>query len=94
MAVSVTINADDTAPAHGQIISVTYTVDGNDPIEPSGGTISGAAVIDGRRYEVSTTITAPGTPAASEAFEVPTSDLPGWAFSSTSQLNVFTCTVP
>jgi len=93
MAVSVSINADDTAPAHGQIVTFTYTVDGNDAIDPSSAVVNGAAVVGGVRYEVSTTMTAPGTPPASEQFEVPTSDA-GWTFSGTSDPAVFTCTIP
>jgi hypothetical protein len=93
MAISVSINADDTAPAHGQIVTFTYTVDGNDPIDPSSAVVSGAAVVGGVRYDVSTTMTAPGTPAASEQFEVPTSDA-GWTFTSTSDPAVFSCTIP
>jgi hypothetical protein len=93
MAVSVSINADDTAPAHGQIVTFTYTVDGNDAIDPSSAVVNGAAVVGGVRYEVSTTMTAPGTPPASEQFEVPTSDA-GWTFNGTSDPAVFTCTIP
>jgi hypothetical protein len=94
MAISVSLNADDTAPAHGQLVTFTYAVDGNDPIDPSGATVSGAAVIGGVRYQVETTMTAPGTPVASEQFEVPTSDAPGWVFAATSEPNKFTCAIP
>ena len=93
MAISCDINADDTAPAHGQIVTFTYTVDGNDPVPPHGATGSGAAVVGGTRYEVSTTMTLPGTPAASEQFEIPTSDA-GLVFAATSDPNVFTTTIP
>lgn len=94
MAVSVSLNANDTTPAHGQIVTFTYTVDGNDAVDPSSATVSGAAVVGGVRYEVETTMTAPGTPPASEQFEVPTSDFDGWVFQPTSEPNVFTCTIP
>jgi hypothetical protein len=93
MAISVSLNADDTIPAHGQLVTFTYTVDGNDAIPPTSGETKGAAVIGGVRYEVSTTMTAPGTPAASENFETPTTDF-GWTFSGTSEPNIFVCTVP
>jgi hypothetical protein len=94
MAISCAINADDTAPAHGQIVTFTYTVDGNDPVDPSGATVSGAAVIGGTRYQVSTTMTLPGTPAASEQFEVPTADDPTLVFVATSDPESFTCAIP
>lgn len=93
MAISVSLNASDTAPNHGQIVTFTYTVDGNDAIDPSSAVVSGAAVVGGVRYEVQTTMTAPGTPPASEQFETPTSDT-DWTFSGTSESNVFTCTIP
>jgi hypothetical protein len=94
MPISCAINADDTAPAHGQIVTFTYTVDGNDAIDPTSATVSGAAVVGGTRYQVSTTMTLPGTPPASEQFEVPTSDEPSLVFQSTSDPAVFTCTIP
>ena len=93
MAISVSLNADDTLPAHGQIVTFTYSVDGNDPIDATSEAVHGAVVVGGVRMTVSTTVTAPGTPAATEQFETPTSDS-GWAFVSTSQDNVFTCTIP
>lgn len=93
MAISVSFNADDSTPAHGQIVTFTYVVDGNDPIDPSSAVVRGAAVVGGTRFEVETTMTAPGTPPASEQFETPTSDA-DWTFQGTSQPNVFTCTIP
>ena len=94
MAISVSLNADDTAPAHGQLVTFRYTVDGNDAIDPSSAVVSGAAVVGGTRYEVTTTMTAPGTPPASEQFETPTSDAPDWTFNATSEPNIFTCAIP
>jgi hypothetical protein len=94
MPISCDINADDTAPAHGQIVTFTYSVDGNDPVDPTSAVVSGAAVIGGTRYQVSTTMTLPGTPPASEQFEVPTSDEDTLVFQSTSDPAVFTCTIP
>jgi hypothetical protein len=94
MAVSCAINVDDAIPSHGQTVTFTYTVNGNDPIPSSGATVTGAAVVGGVRYEVNTTMTAPGTPAASEQFEVPTSDQPGWVFLAGGSPDQFTCTIP
>jgi hypothetical protein len=39
-------------------------------------------------------MTLPGTPPASEQFEVPTSDAPDLVFQGTSDPAVFTCTIP
>lgn len=94
MAISCDINADDPTPAHGQTVTFTYSVDGNDPIDSSSATVSGAAVVGGVRYAVSTTMTAPGTPAASEQYEVPTSDQTGWVFLVTDDPSQFTCVIP
>lgn len=93
MAVSCSINADDAAPTHGQLVTFTYTVDGNDPVPSQGATVRGAAVVGGTRYEVETTMTLPGTPAASEQFEVPSSDV-DLVFTGTSEPNIFVCTIP
>jgi len=62
-------------------------------VDPQGATVSGAAVVGGVRYEVETTMTLPGTPAASEQFEVPSSDA-GLVFDTTSEPNIFVCTIP
>jgi hypothetical protein len=94
MAISASINADNSTPGHGDTVTFTYAVDGNDAIDPSSATVSGAAVVGGVRYAVSTTMTAPGTPAGSEQFEVPTSDQTGWVFLAGSAPDQFTCTIP
>jgi hypothetical protein len=94
VAISCSINADNPTPGHGETVTFTYNVDGNDPIPSSGATVNGAAVVGGVRYDVSTTMTAPGTPAASEQFEVPTSDQPGWIFLAGANPAQFTCTIP
>ena len=93
MAISCSINADNTTPAHGDTLTLTYTVDGNDPVDPAGATISGRAVVGGTAYDVTTTVTVPGSSALGEVFDVPTCpDLPG--FTGTSDPAVFTTTVP
>ena len=93
MAVSCDINVDDPTPAHGDTITVTYSVDGNDPVDPTSATIRGRAVVGGIGYDVSTQVTLPGTPAAGVVYDVPTCpELPG--FTVTSDSSVFTTTVP
>lgn len=93
MPVSCDINVDDPTPQHGDTITVTYEVDGNDPVDPTSATIRGRAVVGGIGYDVSTTMTLPGTPAAGVVYDVPTcADLPG--FTATSDPAVFTTTVP
>lgn len=93
MPVSCDINTDDPTPAHGDTITVTYSVDGNDPVNPTGATITGRVVVGGIGYDVSTDVTLPGTPAAGVVYDVPACDaLPG--FTVTSDPAVFTTTVP
>jgi hypothetical protein len=93
MAISCSINADDQTPGHGETLTVTYSVDGNDPVDPTGTSITGRVVVGGVAYDVATTVTLPGTPASAEVFDVPSCpDLPG--FVVTADPAVFTTTVP
>jgi hypothetical protein len=92
MAVSVDCNVDNATPGHGDTIKFTYVVNGNDTIDPAQDTISGVATIGGQDFVCTTTITLPGTPAASESFAQPTSDK--LSFTSTSDPAVFTAVVP
>lgn len=92
MAVSCSINVDNTTPDHGDTITVTYEVDGNDPIDPQGASISGRVVVDGAPYNLSTTMTKPGTPAGAVVYDVPT--CPGLTFQATGDPAVFTAVVP
>ena len=71
MAVNAFMDATPNAPDHGDMLTVAYTVTGNDPTAPSTARISGAVVVGGQRLDLSTSVTLPGTPAASVTFEVP-----------------------
>jgi len=92
MAVSCDLNVDNAAPAHGDTITVIYSVDGNDPLDPSGATIRGQVVVGGTAYNVSTSVTLPGTPAADVTFETPTCD--GLTFQQGGSDAEFTAVVP
>jgi hypothetical protein len=92
MAVTCDMNAVPTAPNHGDTITVTYTVSGNDAIDPSSATITGRVVVGGIPYDVNTSITLPGTPAASVTYDVPLCS--GLSFVSTTAPAVFTSVVP
>jgi hypothetical protein len=92
MAISCDINVDDPTPQHGDTLTVTYTVDGNDPVDPTGATISGRVVVAGVGYDVSTQVTLPGTPAAQVTYSSPT--CPGLTFAATADPAVFTAVVP
>ena len=92
MAVSCDINATPTAPDHGDTLIVTYSVDGNDPIDPQGATIRGTVVVGGTTYNVSTDITLPGTPAAEVDYGLPVCD--GLTFVQGASAAEFTAVIP
>jgi hypothetical protein len=92
MPVSCDLNVDNPTPAHGDTLTFTYTVAGNDPIAPQGATISGHVVVGGVGYDVSTNMTLPGTPAQSVTYDSPSGG--GLTFASTSNPAVFTAVVP
>lgn len=92
MSVSCDINTDNSTPDHGDTLTVTYTVTGNDPVDPTGATLSGRVVVSGVGYDVSTSITLPGTAAASVSYGIPT--CPSLTFQATADPAVFTSVVP
>ena len=92
MAVSCDLNIDNSAPAHGDTITVIYSVDGNDPLDPSSATIQGQVVVGETAYNVTTQVTLPGTPAADVSYEVPTCD--GLTFQQGGSDAEFTAVVP
>lgn len=93
MPVSCDINVDDPAPGHGDTITVIYSVDGNDPVDPTSATITGRVVVGGIGYDVNTQVTLPGTPAAGVVYDVPSCpELPG--FTATGDPAEFTTTIP
>lgn len=89
---SVTLSVSPASPAHGDTVTATYTVTGNNPGAPAVAAVNGDVTIGGSDYKVSATVTLPGTPALPEAFAVPT--CPGLTFKATAQPNVFTAAVP
>ena len=92
MAISCDIGASPSAPHHGDTLTVTYTVTGNDPVDPSAANVTGRVVVDGIPYDVSTSITKPGTPAAPVSYAIPA--CPGLTFSATADPATFTAVVP
>ena len=92
MAISAFLTVAPSTPDHGDTVTATYTITGNDPIPPTGATVTGEVVVAGTEYDVSTTITLPGTPAPVPEYEVPT--CPGLTFAGTDDPAVFTAVVP
>jgi hypothetical protein len=92
MAVSCDINASPSAPNHGDTLVVTYSVTGNDAIDPTGATVQGTVVVGGNTYNVNTSITLPGTPAAEVSYGTPTCD--GLNFVQGGNAAEFTAVIP
>lgn len=92
MAVAVSFSVTPTAPNHGDTVTATYTVTGNNPGPSQSGTVSGVANVGGTGYQVSTTITLPGTPALPVTYTTPTCT--GLTFAATGTAGVFTAVVP
>lgn len=93
MAISASLTVTPSAPDHGDTITAVYSVTGNDPVPPSQATVSGRGLVVGsQEFDVNTTITMPGTPAASVGYAIPT--CPGLTFTATDDPAVFTAVVP
>jgi hypothetical protein len=92
MAVSVSMAVDNPTPAHGDLITVTYVVAGNDAVPAEEEEISGRGVVGGIQYVTTTLLTVPATPALPETFDVPV--CAGLTFTATGDPAVFTATVP
>lgn len=92
MAVAASLTVTPSEPAHGDTITATYHVTGNDPVPTRSATISGDARIGVQDIAVSTTVMLPGTPALPESFTIPT--CPDLTFTATSDPAVFTAVVP
>lgn len=92
MTVTATLTVTPASPAHGNTVTATYAVSGNDPVPPVTETVSGDATIGGNVIHVTTSLTLPGTPAAAQSFAVPTAA--GLTFTATANPLVFTALVP
>jgi len=92
MAVSCSLVIDNPNPVHGETITATYIVTGNDAIPPSTGQTLGRVFVGGNPIDVSTQLTMPGTPAQSVSYDTPT--YPGLTFVSTSDPAAFTAVIP
>jgi len=92
MAISASLTVTPSAPAHGDTVTATYHVTGNDPVPAHSATIDGDVTVGSQDLAVSTTITLPGTPALPQTFALPT--CPGLTFSATADPAVFTAVVP
>lgn len=93
------INVDNPTPAHGDTITATFTVTGNDGTpagEPTSQTLDGEALLDGQPVHVFQVITLPGTPEVGPVpVEFVSVTLQGLTFTATTPTgDVWTAVVP
>jgi len=92
MAVEVTLTIDNPAPDHGDVVTATYVVTGNDGTPATERTIDGSASVGGVPYEADSSVTLPGSPALPQTYDTPVA--PGLTFVPTANPAVFTAVVP
>lgn len=92
MAIACSLVVEPSAPGHGETVTARYIVSGNDGTPPSAATVTGGIVVSGTEYDVSTTVTLPGTPALEVTYNVPQCE--GLTFDKTDDPAVFTAVVP
>jgi hypothetical protein len=90
--VSASLTVTPSSPNHGDTVTAFYSVTGNDPVPPHGASISGQVVVGGQEFDVSTSFTLPGSPAADVTYGVPS--CPGLTFAATDDPATFTAVVP
>jgi hypothetical protein len=93
MAITATLTVTPAAPDHGDVVTATYAVQGNDATAPKSAVVSGDATVGEQNLEVSTVLTLPGTFALPETFSLPT--CPDLTFEADADdPHVFTALVP
>lgn len=86
------LTVSPASPKHGQTVTATYTVTGNDGTPPQTAQVTGKAAIGDQLLDVTVSLTLPGTEPLPETFEVPIYD--GLVFHETANPRVFTALVP
>lgn len=89
---TLTLTLDNDHPAHGDTVTATYTVGGNDGAPARPVTVSGTASIDCQEFTASGVVTLPGTDPLPESFDAPVCD--GLTFVATDDPAVWTALVP
>jgi len=92
MAVTVELLIDNPNPGHGDVVTATYVVTGNDGAPAAEETVDGSANIGGTDYEADSLVTMPANPAQPQTFATPTAL--GLTFVPTADPAVFTAVVP
>lgn len=88
---ALTLTLTPVAPNHGDTVTATYAVVGNDGTPPQSAQVDGAAKVGDDDLQVSVVITLPGVDAKTEEFWKPTCD--GLTFVATSDPKVWTAVV-
>lgn len=89
---TVTLTVTPTAPNHGDTLTATYAVAGNDGTPPQSASITGDVTVGSDILHAVTTVTLPAVPPLPETFDAPT--CPGLSFQSTPDPHVWTALVP
>lgn len=92
MPVTLALTIAPSNPGHGDTVTATYTVQGNDGIPPQAAEVSGTATIGGADLDVSTVITLPAAPPLGEEFDAPTGA--GLTWEATPDPKVWTAVIP
>lgn len=92
MPITVQLVVSNPTPAHGETVTASYVVTGNDGTPPEPGTLVGRAMIGGQEYDVEGTITKPAIPPLEETFDAPTMD--GLTFEATADPAIWVALVP
>lgn len=92
MAVTAELVLDNPAPGHGDVVTATYIVTGNDSAPALDTEADGNADVGGIDYPVSAPLTLPGSPALPQTFDTPV--CLGLVFVPTANPAVFTAVVP
>jgi hypothetical protein len=93
MAVEVTLTIDNPNPGHGDVVTATYVVTGNDGTPAHDEVVDGSATVGGVNYpDADSTVTLPASAALPQTFDTPTAL--GLTFVATADPAVFTAVVP
>lgn len=92
MAVVAELVLDNPAPDHGDVVTATYIVTGNDGTPAQEAEAVGSADVGGTDYPVTAPIILPGSPALPQTYDTPA--CLGLVFVPTANPAVFTAVVP
>jgi hypothetical protein len=92
MAVSVELVLDNPNPGHGDVVTATYVVSGNDGTPAQEVVVDGSASVGGTAYNADSAVTLPASAALPQTYDTPTAL--GLTFVPTADPAVFTAVVP